>query len=485
MENTFKKKVIIVSNREPYTFRKGRLSKTVGGLVSALDPLMRSNNGVWISTGSASDIEKSGARVSVPPGDGAYSMRRVAISPGDVENYYNGYSNRFLWPLCHMTLDRVHHLRSYWRSYVKVNGLLAEAVLEEGARDSIIWLQDYHLALCAAEIRSRDPGALISLFWHIPWPPHAVFRICPQRKELLRGLLANDLLGFQLESFKVNFMRCVEKELGALVDMEGGAVHLDGRTTYLKSFPISVDFASFESAAASAEAAAFLKRFLRARNLDGVFVALSVNRLDYTKGMIKCLEMIEVFFSKYARYRGRVSFVQVAVPTRKVEPFLSYRDRVRRKVESINSKFSTDSWKPVEYLETDLTHTELAALYRHAGLAIISSVYDGMNLVAKEYISSQCDLAGSLLISEFAGAAEEIPGVTMINPYDTESCADELRAAIEKEPGRKRAAMEEARAYVKKHDVYRWVRKIFREMDQIKDGRLSFETPGKSKLTVE
>ncbi len=412
-------------------------------------------------------------------------MRRVAISPGDVEGYYNGYSNRFLWPLCHMTLDRVHHLRSYWRSYVKVNGLLAGAVLEEGAHDSIIWLQDYHLALCAAEIRSRSPGALISLFWHIPWPPHAVFRICPQRKELLRGLLANDLLGFQFESFKVNFMRCVEKELGALVDMEGGAVHLDGRTTYLKSFPISVDFASFENAAASGEAAVFLKRFLRARNLEGLFIALSVNRLDYTKGMIKCLEVIEVFFSKYARYRGRVSFVQVAVPTRKVEPFLSYRDRVRRKVEAINLKFSIGSWKPVEYLETDLTHTELAALYRHAGLAIISSVYDGMNLVAKEYISSQCDLTGSLLISEFAGAAEEIPGVTMINPYDTESCADELRAAIEKEPGRKRAAMEEARAYVKKHDVYRWVRKIFREMDQITDGRLSFEASGKNKLTVE
>jgi len=485
MNNTFNKKIIIVSNREPYALKKGQLSRTVGGLVSALDPLMRANNGVWIATGSPEEVKKAGERVPVPPGDGSYSMRRVSISPGDREGYYNGYSNRFLWPLCHIALDRIYHLRSYWQSYVKVNRLLAEAVLEECGHDSVIWLQDYHLALCAAEIRSRSPGALISLFWHIPWPPHAVFRICPQKKELLRGLLANDLLGFQLESYKINFMRCVEKELGAQIDMDGDSVFFEGRATYLRSFPISVDYASFENAAASSKAGAFLKRFIKSRNLEGLFIGLSVNRLDYTKGMIKCLDVIEFFFAKYPRYRGKVSFVQVAVPTRKVEPFVSYRDRVRGKVEFINRKFSTDDWKPIEYLETDLSQTQLAALYRHAGLAIISSVYDGMNLVAKEYISSQIDLTGTLLISEFAGAAEEIPGVTKINPYDTEGCADEIRAAIERDPGKKRQALEEARAYIKKHDVYRWVRKIFREMDNITDGRIPFEASGKSKLVIE
>lgn len=485
MENIFNKKIIIVSNREPYALKKGQLSKTVGGLVSALDPLMRANNGVWIATGSREDVETSGERVMVPPGEGAYTMRRVPVSQGDMEGYYNGYSNRFLWPLCHITLDRVYHMRSYWRSYVKVNRLLAEAVIAEGAEDSIVWLQDYHLALCAEEIRTRSPGSFISLFWHIPWPPHSVFRICPQRKELLRGLLANDLLGFQLESFKVNFMRCAEMELGAEIDIEGGAITVDGHTTHLKSFPISVDYASFEKAAAAPSSQTFLKRFLKSRRLEGLFIGLSVNRLDYTKGMIKCLEAIELFFAKYPRYKGRVSFVQVAVPTRKVEPFLSYRDRVRGKVESINRKFLMDDWKPVEYIETDLNQTELAALYRHAGLAIISSVYDGMNLVAKEYISSQLDLTGALLISEFAGAAEEIPGVTMINPYDIEGCADEIRAAIERDPGKKRQALEEARAYIKKHDVYRWVRKIFREMDNITDGRIPFEAPGKSKLVIE
>ncbi len=484
MEN-LGRKIIIVSNREPYALRKGTLTRTVGGLVSALDPLMRENNGVWIAASSAREVQKSGKRVSVPPGDASYSMRRVAISASDVEGYYNGYSNRFLWPLCHITLDRVSHLRSYWRSYVRVNRLLAEAVLEEGEAGSIVWLQDYHLALCASEIRSRSPGQLISLFWHIPWPPHAVFRICPQRKELLRGLLANDLLAFQLESFKVNFMRCVEKELGADIDTEDGSVCFEGRVTRLRSFPISVDFACFEKAARSDEAGSFIRRFLRSRKLEGLSMILSVNRLEYTKGMIKCLDVIEFFFSKYPGYRGKVTFVQVAVPTRKVEPYLSYRDRVRRKVEAINRKFSAGPWKPVEYIETDLGLLELSALYRHASVAVISSVYDGMNLVAKEYVSSQCDLTGSLLISEFAGAAEEIPGVVKINPYDTEGCADELKAAIERDPADKRSALEEAREYVKRNDVYGWVRKIFTEMDRISDGRVSIEAPGKSKLAVE
>ena len=485
MGNIFNKKIIIVSNREPYALKKGQLSKTVGGLVSALDPLMRANNGVWIAAGSREDIETSGERVMVPPGEGAYTMRRVPVSQGDMEGYYNGYSNRFLWPLCHITLDRVYHMRSHWRSYVKVNRLLAEAVIDEGGPDSIVWLQDYHLALCAAEIKSRSPGSFISLFWHIPWPPHSVFRICPQRKELLRGLLANDLLGFQLDSFKVNFMRCVEMELGAEIDIEGGAITLDGHTTHLKSFPISVDYASFEKAAASQSSQTFLKRFLKSRRLEGLFIGLSVNRLDYTKGMIKCLEAIELFFAKYPKYKGKVSFVQVAVPTRKVEPFLSYMERVRRKVESINGRLSFEGWKPVEYIESNFSHAELAALYRHAGLAIISSVYDGMNLVAKEYISSQTDLTGALLISEFAGAAEEIPGVTIINPYDTETCADEIKTAIERDPEAKRRALEEARAYIKKHDIYRWVANIFREMDSIRDERIPFETSGRGKLLID
>lgn len=485
MEKSLDRKIIVVSNREPYSMRGGRLTRTVGGLVSALDPLMQKSRGVWIAAAGRTMVAAHGGRVMVPPGASRYAMRLVPIASADMDCYYNGYSNRVLWPLCHMTLDRVFHARAYWKSYVKVNRLIAGAVVDEGGPEAAVWLQDYHLALCAGEIKARNPGIFTTLFWHIPWPPHSVFRVCPQRKELLRGLLANDLLGFQLESFKADFMRCVEGELDAEVDMESSTVFMDGHTTSLKSFPISVDYGSFEKAAVSAEADRFIKRFLKAKKLGNVVIGLSVNRLDYTKGMIKCLEAIELFFAKYPQYIGKVTFVQIAVPTRKVEPYASYRERVRCRVASINQGLSSGSWKPVEYIETDLGHTELAALYRRAAFAIISSVYDGMNLVAKEYISSQADCNGVLLVSEFAGAAEDIPGVTVINPYDAEGCADEIKKAIEKDPGEKRRAMAKARSHIKEHDIFGWVKNISVEMDRIIDGRIPFKMPGQGKLAVK
>lgn len=464
------KKIVIVSNREPYSLGK-RHQLTVGGLVSALDPLMKAKKGVWIASGSREELKGSPSRFLVPPADPSYTLRLVPLGPADIEGYYNGYSNRFLWPLCHITLDRVYLRRSYWRSYKKVNGLFAQAAAQEGP-DSIIWLHDYHLALCAPFIKELCPGAFVSIFWHIPWPPHAVFRICPQKKELLEGLLANDLIGFQLPGFMENFARCAERELGSDVDIEQGVICHNGRLTRLKAFPISVDFEWFERAALSAEARKFISKFLKKRGLEGAKIILGVNRLDYTKGMIKCLEAIEIFFAKYPRYKGRITFVQIAVPTRKVEPFLSYMERVQRKVDSINLRLSQEGWKPVEYITTNLSHAELAALYRRADLAMISSVYDGMNLVAKEFIASQVDLSGSLLISELAGASEEIPGVTLINPYDTEGCAIAIKAALDASPAEKRKALEQARAHVREHNINRWVADIFREIKNIQDEQI-------------
>lgn len=481
MDGLTDKKIIIVSNREPYSQKKGRLQKTVGGLVSALDPLMQATRGVWIASTPKGEKGEQGdgpLRIEVPPDSPSYTLRLVPLGSSDIEGYYNGYSNRFLWPLCHIALDRIYLTRSYWRSYLKVNRLFARAVAEEAAEGSIIWLQDYHLALAAAEIRALRPDAFISLFWHIPWPPHAVFRICPQKKEILEGLLANDLLGFQLPSFMQNFMTCAERELGCEIDPVQGAVRHNGRLTRLRTFPISVDFGWFEAAASSAEAGSFISKFLRKRDLGHLKLGLSVNRLDYTKGVIKCLEAVELFFTKYPRYKRKFTFIKVAVPTRKVEPFLSYMERVERKVESINRRFGSDGWKPVEYITSNLSHTELAALYRRADLAVISSVYDGMNLVAKEFLASQLDLSGSILISEFAGASEEIPGVTVINPYDTEACVDAMKAALETPPDERKTRLVQARAHVRKHDIYRWVEDIFSMMRRIQDEQIPAEVHG-------
>ena len=472
------KRLIIASNREPYGLKKGELTKTVGGVVSALDPIMQGAGGVWVASGGA---QHSGPeRIAVPPTDPKYAMRLVPLNQKLVDGYYNGYANRFLWPLCHIALDRVYMRKHYWHSYRRVNEMFAEAIAEEvgdgSATGSVVWLQDYHLALCAKYIRGlvsgRQPasGLKLAIFWHIPWPPYDVFKACPQRKEVLEGMLANDLIGFQLDSFRINFLRCAARELGAPIDLAKGTVRHYGHTTRVKAFPISVDYDWFDTAARDPRGMRFLKRFIGDRGLGRVKIGLAVDRLDYTKGIVKSLEAVELLFKKYPRFREKFTFVQVAVPTRKVEPFLSYMEQVRKKVEGVNAKYSTGDWRPVEYIERGFDHNQLAALYRRADLALISSIYDGMNLVAKEYIASQVDLSGVLLVSEFAGSAEEVPGAFPINPYDTEGCADAMKQALEMAPHKKKDAMERARWYVKEKDIYRWVDEILSEIGRLKGG---------------
>ncbi|HHD11861.1 MAG TPA: trehalose-6-phosphate synthase [Deltaproteobacteria bacterium] len=464
--NRRRSSLIVVSNREPYTIKRdGRLEKTVGGLVSALDPVMCSARGVWI----ASTRARRGIKVEVPPEAPSYTMRLVPISTKDFEDYYDGYSNSFLWPLCHITLDRVYLRDSYWDSYRKVNQLFAEAVVEEAdGRKTLVWLQDYHLALCAGYIKKKNPSLKLSLFWHIPWPPYDVFRACPHRKEILRGLLANDLLGFQIEAFTRNFLRCVELELKDEATIEGDVVYTERGRTRVRAFPISIDYGWFEEAALSRKAERFLRRFKKERNLQGRLMGLSVDRLDYTKGIIRGLSALELFFDKYPEFKRRFSFVQIAVPTRVSDTYLDYMETVRRKVYSINSRFATGDWRPIEYIEKKFTHEELAGLYRGADLLMISSVYDGMNLVAKEYIASQIDMGGVVLVSLFAGVSEDVPGVITVNPYATENYADTIKMALEMSDRERQRLMKRARSHVRKNDIYRWVDGILREIRRTK-----------------
>ena len=469
-KRTLKEKLIIVTNREPYTLRKGSLEKTVGGLVSALDPIMRASKGVWIASGGSEGKGKATDkrdRVPPPPEESSYIMRRIPLTHRDVEGYYHGYSNRFLWPLCHITPERIFLKKSYWKSYKKVNAIFAEAVIQEAKKKgTVVWFQDYHLALAAGCVRKKRPDLKLAIFWHIPWPPYDVFRACPNRQEILEAMLANDLIGFQLDSFKANFMRCVYQELGASMTRDGYIIY-KGHTTKVKSFPISVDYDWFEKTASTKRSENFFKRFKKERNLEGKLIGLGVDRLDYTKGIIKCIDALEFFFKKYPRFRGRFTFVQVAVPTRKAEPFLSYMERVRGKVDALNAKYETEDWRPIEYIESKFGHKDLAALYRGADLALISSVYDGMNLVAKEYVASQVDLKGALLVSEFAGAAEGMPGVEKINPYDTEGLADAIKAALTKKSAEKRECLIKAREFIKENDIYKWVDSFLLELEEL------------------
>ncbi len=468
----FKRRLILVSNREPYSFKKGKVELSAGGLVTALDPVMQRTRGIWVAWGSGEkerDRAGKAEKVRVPPQKPAYTVKRVWLSHKQLENYYHGYSNRFLWPLCHIVLDRVYLKRAYWNDYKKVNRIFADAIVEEvRSKKAVVWLQDYHLAVCARYIKEKKPWLATTIFWHIPWPPYDVFRVCPQRREILEGMLANDLIGFQLDSFSRHFMDCASIELGADIGLREGVIYYKGHVTKVRDFPISVNFNWFEKCALSKRIKKFLEGIRKTRNLpaDGK-IGLGVDRLDYTKGLMKRLEIMDLFFSKYPRFRKKFTFIQVAVPTRKVEPFLSYRNRVEKRIDYINRKHGRQEWVPIIYIETKLDQKKLAMLYRIADIALISSVYDGMNLVAKEFIASQVDEDGVLLLSEFAGAAEEIPGATLINPYDIEGCADILRSALERPLEDRRHDMHMARNFVRGNDIFKWVDNILAEMETI------------------
>ena len=467
------RRLVVVSNREPYVHKRQggrvRVEQPVGGLTSALDNVLRILGGTWVAWGSGSADRQSVDRrqqVRVPPDRPAYTLKRVWLSAGEVENYYHGYSNHVLWPLCHIALERIYFRKKYWEDYVSANRKFAEAVAGESSGSDIVWIHDYHLALLPAMLREIHPKLTLGHFWHVPWPNYSVLRACPQARELVEGMLANDLIGFQVPHFVGNFMDCVEKLLPeAEVDREQGEVAFLGHRTKLEAFPISVDFDRFEGMASSRRADRFLASFRRKFSLPAdVMLAVGVDRLEYTKGLTKRIQAIELFFERYSRYRGRVSFFQVAVPTRLAEPYLSYMRGVQEMVNRVNRRFGRKDWTPIVYTEEKIEHRDLAAVYRAADLCIVSSIYDGMNLVAKEFIACQTEERGVLLLSEFTGAAEELDDAIIVNPYDLESFSSSIRTALAMREGEKKARMARLRSRVREANIHVWIGSIVKAL---------------------
>jgi trehalose 6-phosphate synthase/phosphatase len=380
-----------------------------------------------------------------------------------VEHYYHGYSNQVLWPLCHITLDRVYFRKRFWEDYVRANQAFAAAVLEEASDDAVIWVHDYHLCLVPQLVREKRPGATIAHFWHIPWPDWSVYRICPQAKEVLKGLLGNDLIGFQIPLFVRNFLDCVKECLDADVDYHRLLVTYRGHVTALKAFPISVDYEKFNAMAATRRTEAAMKDIRKKHGLSG-YVGLGVDRLEYTKALLKRLQALFLFFERYEKFRRKFTFVQIAVPTRMKEPYLSYQKTVEEYILRINEKFGTPDWLPVVYIDTKVEHKDLVAYYRMADVAVISSIYDGMNLVAKEYVASQVDGSGALILSEFAGAADELDGAVLVNPYDVEEFSSSLRKALTMPRPERERRMEHLRKHVEEHDIYKWIHDFLYEI---------------------
>ena len=460
-------RLVVASNREPYIHRKVRgvirCDRPAGGVTAALDPLLQSVNGVWVAWGSGDadqQVVDQQDRLRVPPDHPCYTLRRIWLTPEEVEQYYSGYSNRFLWPLCHMTLDRVVFRQRDWEAYQQVNERFSQAILEElEGLPGLVWIQDYHLALLPLLLKQQRPDLTVALFWHIPWPPHDIFRICPQRKELLSALLACDQIGFHLNRYRQNFLKCAERELDAKIQ-GGDLVRYRDRQTLISANPVSIDFAGFEQLARSQDTIRRIDNLCK-RLKAGLetIVGLGVDRLDYTKGLLKRLWALEEFLARYPKFHGRFLFIQISAPTRaESEPYRSYRDILQSTVKEINGKFGRSGWRPIEYIEGNLSHDSLVAYYRLANFCLVSSVYDGMNLVSKEYVASKVDESGVLLLSEMTGALEELDGALPINPYDVESSAEAIRQAIEMPREEQRMRMARMRAYIQKNDIYHWMK---------------------------
>ncbi len=459
------RRLVIVSNRQPYshvhTEAGVRVLRNAGGLTVALDALARTLGGVWVAHGSGdADREVSDARgcVACPPGRPAYRLRRLWLGPDDHARYYAGLSNSALWPLCHIAFVRPRFRAEDWESYEQVNRRFADAVLDEvGDEPAVVFLQDYHLARVARFLRDSGRDLRIAQFWHIPWPNAEIFRILPWRCEVLDGLLANDLVGFHTRRHAHNFLDAVNDALEARVDLAAGSVERGGHRAWVGDFPIGVDADEIGALAEMPHASAAERRLRFERGLEGVRVGLGVDRMDYTKGIPERLEALETMLERHPEWRGKFAFVQIAVPTRiEIDEYRAVRDRTREAAARINERFPRAGGPMITLIERNLDFGELVPWYRTADLCAVTSLHDGMNLVAKEYVAACTDLEGALVLSPYTGAAHELEPAFVASPFDREGMAEAYHQALSEAPAFRRARMEALRESVLRRNVYDW-----------------------------
>jgi alpha,alpha-trehalose-phosphate synthase [UDP-forming] len=484
-------RLIVVTNREPYEHRWGddvgeiSVKRPAGGVTSALDPLLQAVGGIWIAWGSGdadAAVVDQDDRVRVPPEDPRYTLRRIWLDQHDVNRYYLGYANQFLWPLCHYRPALTRVRARYWERYRRVNRRFAEAVFDEArSRSAAVWLHDYHLALAPGMIRSRRPDLSLAQFWHIPWPPVEIFEVTPQAASLIGGLLATDLMGFQLPSHRNNFLRCAHALVGARIDWKNNTATMDGHICHVRDFPISIDIDAFVAASTAPAAEVAVARLRERYCPPGGQLGIGVDRMDYSKGLPEKLKALDLLFERYPEYRGRFTFVQVGVPSRTdIEAYDELTQKVERLVREINDRYGAPGWQPVHLIKQALPAERLAVLYRAADVCIVASLRDGMNLVAKEFIACQADERGTLLLSKFAGAARELEHALQINPYDPEDFARILRDALALSQEQRSQLIRAARAELR--SIYDWVTDIFEAWGDLQGGaplppELAAETP--------
>jgi len=472
--------ILIVSNREPYIHerREGRIEvrRPASGLVTALEPVMRACSGTWIAHGSGNadrDVVDANDSVAVPPEKPAYRIRRVWLTKEEEAGYYYGFANEGLWPLCHIAHTRPVFRASDWECYREVNRRFARAVEAESRTDDpIVLVQDYHFALLPRMIRERLPRATIITFWHIPWPNPEAFGVCPWRDELLEGMLGSSILGFHTQFHCNNFFDTVDRYLEARVDRETFTISYGGEPTEVHRYPISIEWPP----AALAHQAPVAECRERVRREFGIApevrVGVGVDRLDYTKGILERFAAIERLLERDPEWVGRFTFIQVAAPSRSsIEEYQMLDARVRAAAQRINQRFGTPSCQPIALAIEHYDGDQVYALYRAADLCFVSSLHDGMNLVAKEFVAAREDERGTLILSQFTGASRELPEALIVNPYDTEECAEALRQALSMPPDEQRTRMRRMRSLVQEFNVYRWAGRMLLDAARVRQKR--------------
>ncbi|MBI2872915.1 MAG: trehalose-6-phosphate synthase [Chloroflexi bacterium] len=464
---------VVASNREPYGHifegRSIRWNRPASGMTAALDPVMGVLGGVWVAASSGNadrEVSDAQGRIPVPPDRPSYTLRRLWLTREQEERYYLGFSNSALWPLCHTVYVRPRFIAEDWKAYQEVNGLFADAILEEiRGKRAFVFLQDYHLALVPRMLKEAGANVAVAHFWHIPWPTLEVFQTCPWAEQILEGLLGNDLLGFHTRHHCNNFLETVDRTLESRVDHGGYSVTRLGHQTLVRPFPISVDFEGISQSVASAPVQRERARFLQELAIPGGLIGLGVDRLDYTKGIPERLRAIDRFFELYPRCKGKFTFIQIGVPSRsQIKEYRGVDDEIQHLVEEINWQHRMDFWQPIIYMRRYFSNTSLAALYSMADICIVSSLHDGMNLVAKEYVASRTDGTGVLILSRFTGAAMELTDALIINPYDTEQVARAIAHALEMPAAEQRRRMQRMRVHLQENDIYRWARRVLNEL---------------------
>jgi alpha,alpha-trehalose-phosphate synthase [UDP-forming] len=458
--------VLIVSNREPYihTRRKDNvieIQRPASGLVTALEPIVRACSGTWIAHGAGSadrDTVDKHDHVMVPPEHPAYRIRRVWLSAEEEQGYYFGFANEGLWPLCHIAHTRPVFRAPDWEHYQTVNQRFADIVVDEArTEDPIVLVQDYHFALLPRMVRERLPRATIITFWHIPWPNPEAFGILPWREEILEGLLGSSILGFHTQFHCNNFFDTVDRFLEARVDRETFSISYGGETTEVRRYPISIEWppAALQVQLPVPECRAKVRSALGLA--PEVKVGVGVDRLDYTKGILERFMAVERLLEAEPRWVGKFSFVQVAAPSRSsIDEYQNLEARVRALAERINQRFAAPGYAPIVLKIEHHDAAQVYELYRAAELCVVSSLHDGMNLVAKEFVAARDDEQGVLVLSQFTGAARELAEALIVNPYDVEQSAAAMHLALTMSADEQRARMRSMRNLVQEFNVFRW-----------------------------